>query len=95
MKQLLSVLLIAVLSATLSFANDGAGESAEAPNAFKSAVRKSALEVKNGFVKFGRTMKTTGRQLKDHVVDSFRRDKAKIRQDFQHLRSSFSGDSKK
>jgi hypothetical protein len=87
--------LIAVLSATLSFAKDGAGDPAEAPNAFTSAVRKSALEVKNGFVEFGRTIKTTGRQLKDHVLDSFRRDKAKISQDFQHLRSSFSGDSKK
>jgi hypothetical protein len=95
MNRLLSVFLIAIASANLVFAEEGKGEKPETTSTIKDGAKKSAQDVKKGLQEYGKTMKKTGRKLKDHSVDSYERDKAKIKKDIQKMKGSDSKESEK
>jgi hypothetical protein len=62
---------------------------------FKHGIKKSAKEVKQGFVEYGRTMKKEGKKLKKHVKKSYQSDKEKIKQDWNKLKPGNAKESEK
>ena len=77
-----SLIFVVCVGISLAATEENSAEKSEQQGVFKRTVKKSAKEVKEGFVEFGRTIKKDGKKLKKHAKDSFNRDKAKVKQDF-------------
>ena len=84
--KLLVLMVVACLSSLAGAADDDAMRKPAQPGAVKRGAKKAAADIKQGFIEYKNTLKRTGKKLGKHVADSARRDKEKIKQDFQRLK---------